>query len=169
MQIGFFPYVQQMDIPRLGVESELQLPGTATATATWDPSHICNLYHSSWQHWILNQLSRARVQTRIFMGTSWVCYHWATTGTPCEFLIHSGFKLFLRYVIFSYFLWVCDLSFHPSNIFWRTKAFKFWFCFKGWFRKFFILLILLLVSDLKKSLANPRSQVFLSCFLLEVL
>ena len=40
-----------MEVPRLGVELELQLPAyttaTATATATWDLSHICNLYHSS--------------------------------------------------------------------------------------------------------------------------
>ena len=40
---------QHMDIPRLGVESELQLPAYATATATTMPdlSHICDLYHSS--------------------------------------------------------------------------------------------------------------------------
>ena len=24
----------------------------------WDPSHVCKLHHSSWQHWILNPLSR---------------------------------------------------------------------------------------------------------------
>ena len=29
-----------MEVPRLGVESELQLPGFATVTATWDLSHI---------------------------------------------------------------------------------------------------------------------------------
>ena len=31
------------EVPRLGVESELQLPAYTTATATWDPSHICEL------------------------------------------------------------------------------------------------------------------------------
>ena len=36
-----------MDVPRLGVESELQLPAYTTATAMPDPSHICNLHHSS--------------------------------------------------------------------------------------------------------------------------
>ena len=46
----------EYESPRLEVELELQLQGTATATATatWDPSHICNLHHSSWQnriHW----------------------------------------------------------------------------------------------------------------------
>ena len=32
-----------MDIPRLGVKSELQLLAYTTATAKPDPSHICNL------------------------------------------------------------------------------------------------------------------------------
>ena len=49
-----------MDIPRLGVEMKLQLPAYATATATQDPSHICDLYRSLWQHQILNLLSKAR-------------------------------------------------------------------------------------------------------------
>ena len=45
-----------------GGESELQLLAytTATATATQNPSHICNIHHSSWQYWILNPLSEAR-------------------------------------------------------------------------------------------------------------
>ena len=63
---------------------ELQLPAyaTATATATQDLSSFCDLYHGSWQCWILNPLSRARDQTRILMDISRVCYCWATTGTP---------------------------------------------------------------------------------------
>ena len=46
------PHLWYMEVPRLGVESELQLPAyttakaKATATATPDPSHICDLYHS---------------------------------------------------------------------------------------------------------------------------
>ena len=38
-----------MEIPRLGVKSELQLPAYTTATAALDPSCICSLQHSSWQ------------------------------------------------------------------------------------------------------------------------
>ena len=49
-----------VEIPRLGVESELQLLAYATATATRDLSLVCDLHHSSWQHWILNPLSKAR-------------------------------------------------------------------------------------------------------------
>ena len=46
---------------------------TATATATWDPSCICNLHHSSQQHWILNPLRKARDRNRV-MDTNLVCY-----------------------------------------------------------------------------------------------
>ena len=62
-----------MEVPRLGVESELQLPAYTTAIATQDPSCIWDLYHSSQQHWILNPLSRARDQTYIIMDTSQIC------------------------------------------------------------------------------------------------
>ena len=52
------------------VELELQLlPAYATATATPDPSSICDLHHSLWQHWILNPLSEARDRTSILTNT----------------------------------------------------------------------------------------------------
>ena len=35
-----------------------------------DPSHVCNLHHSSQQHQILNPLSEARNQTCILMDAS---------------------------------------------------------------------------------------------------
>ena len=49
-----------MEVPRLGVQSELQLPAYTRATATLDPNCVCNLHQSSQQHWILNPLSEAR-------------------------------------------------------------------------------------------------------------
>ena len=77
-------YLGYTQVPRLGAELSLQLPAyaTARATATQDPSNVCNLHHSSRPRWILNPLSEARDQTRILMDTSQVRYHWATTGTP---------------------------------------------------------------------------------------
>ena len=36
--------MQHMEVPRLGVESELQLPASTTATATPDLSRICDLH-----------------------------------------------------------------------------------------------------------------------------
>ena len=71
-----------MEIPRLGVKLELQLMAYITAIATQDLSHVCDLYHSSWQHWIPDILSKARDQTQILMDTCRICFCCATTGTP---------------------------------------------------------------------------------------
>ena len=35
------------EVPRVWVESELQLLAYPSDTATWDPSCLCNLHHSS--------------------------------------------------------------------------------------------------------------------------
>ena len=40
---------RHMEVPRLGVALELWLPAYSTATATPDPSCICDLHHSFWQ------------------------------------------------------------------------------------------------------------------------
>ena len=48
------PHLQHMEVPRLGVEWELQLPAYTTAIETTDPSLICDLYSCSWQRQILN-------------------------------------------------------------------------------------------------------------------
>jgi len=71
-----------MEVPRLGVESELQLLAYTTATAMPDLSCVCNRYHSSQQHQIPNPLSKARDQTRNLMVTSQIRFSCATTGTP---------------------------------------------------------------------------------------
>ena len=78
------PHSWHMEIPRLGVELEQQPLAYATATATWDPSFVCNLHHSSQQGWILNPLIGARAGTCIFMEGSQIHFHWTTTGTPVE-------------------------------------------------------------------------------------
>ena len=70
-----------MEVPRLGVQSELQLLAYASATAMPDPSSACDLHHSSRQCWILNPLSEARDQTHNLMVPSRSCFHCATTGT----------------------------------------------------------------------------------------
>ena len=57
--------VRHMEIPRLGVESELQLLAYTTAPETLDMSYMCDLHHSSWQHRVLNPLKEARDQTYI--------------------------------------------------------------------------------------------------------
>ena len=83
-----------MKVLKLGDKSELQLLATATAIATWDPSHVCSPQHISLQHWILYSLSKARVQTRILMDTSWVL----------NLLSHNENSLFYLFLIGSLFI-----------------------------------------------------------------
>ena len=71
-----------MEVPLLGVQLELQLLVYATATATSDQSHVCNLYHRSGQRQILNPLSEARDRTCHLVVPSWIRFRCATMETP---------------------------------------------------------------------------------------
>jgi len=62
-----------MEVPRLGVELELQMQAYITATATQNLSCICNLHHSSQQRQILSLLREARNQSCVLMDASLVC------------------------------------------------------------------------------------------------
>ena len=79
---GLHPW--HMEVPRLGVEWELQLPAntTAIATAMQYLSLVCDLHHSSQQRRILNPLCEARDRTRNLTVPSWIDFHCATKGTP---------------------------------------------------------------------------------------
>ena len=66
------PHLQHMEFPRLGIESELQLPAYTTAIAMPDMSRICHPHHSSRQQQILNPVSGARDQTHILLDATWV-------------------------------------------------------------------------------------------------
>ena len=54
------PHLWHMEVPRLGVEAEPQLPAYTTAIATQHSSHVCDLRFSMRPHWLLNPLSGAR-------------------------------------------------------------------------------------------------------------
>ena len=69
-----------MEVPRLGVESELQLPAYTTATATGDPSHVYDLHHSSGHRRILNPLNKARDRTRNLIVPSWIRFQLCHEG-----------------------------------------------------------------------------------------
>ena len=56
-------HLWHMEVPRLGIESELLLLAYATATAIPDPGCICNLHHRLRQCQILNPLSKAKDHT----------------------------------------------------------------------------------------------------------
>ena len=80
-----------MEVPSLGVESELQPLSYTTATVMRDPSHICDLHHSSQRRQILNPLIEARGQTRVLMDISWIHFCCTTVGTPLFSMIFIFF------------------------------------------------------------------------------
>ena len=65
---------RHMKVPRLGVESKLQLLACATATAMWESSHVCDLHHNSQQCWISDPLSKNGDQICILMDTGQICF-----------------------------------------------------------------------------------------------
>ena len=65
LHFGLHP--QHMEVPGLGVESELQKP--ATATVTLNPSHICDLCLNLQQGRTFNPQSEAKNPTHILLGT----------------------------------------------------------------------------------------------------
>ena len=62
-------HLLHMEVPRLKIKSELQLPAYITATATLDLSCIRDLCCKLQQPQILNPLNEARDQTFILMDT----------------------------------------------------------------------------------------------------
>ena len=84
------PHMQHMEVPRVGVETQHELPAYTTAIASPDPSRVCDLHHISRQCQILNPLSKARDGTSNLMDASRVRYHWATTGTPSINIFESA-------------------------------------------------------------------------------
>ena len=64
-----------MEVPGLGVESELQLPAYTTATAMPHPQPA----------------EQVQGQNPVLMDTSQVHYHWATMGTPLNLFFEIEF------------------------------------------------------------------------------
>ena len=61
--------------------------GVAAATytialATMDPSHICDLCCSLWQHWVLNSWVMSRIEPASLQTLVGFLTHWGTAGTP---------------------------------------------------------------------------------------
>ena len=57
--------------------------------ATPDPSRVCDLDHSSWQHRILNPMNKAWDPNCILMDPNQICFRCATMGTPdiCKIIL----------------------------------------------------------------------------------
>ena len=83
------PQLQHMEVPRLGLKSELQLLTYTTATAMPDPNHFCDLSLSSKQRCILNPLSKARDQST----SSWILVRFIFIELQWD--LHCGTWFFL--------------------------------------------------------------------------
>ena len=60
-------HMQYMEVPRLGVESQLQLPVYTTAIAMPDSSCVCDIHHSSLQCQVVNPLNENRDGKKIYL------------------------------------------------------------------------------------------------------
>ena len=72
-----------MEVPRLGVKLQLQMPAYATA-------------HS--KAGIFNLLSEARDWTCILKDASQIRFHKATTGTPNTYIFNVMFSLYQKFI-----------------------------------------------------------------------
>ena len=97
---------RHMEVPGLGVQSELHLPAYTIATAMPDLSHICDLYHSSRQCWILNPLSKTRNLTCILMVPSWIRFYCAVKGTHLNFF----FFFITELCILNDLVWMLEIA-----------------------------------------------------------
>ena len=77
-----WPHLRPMEVPRLGVQSELQLLAYTTATAMQGSSHICNPYYNSRQRQTLYPLIEAGDRTYNLRVPSQSHFHCAMMGTP---------------------------------------------------------------------------------------
>ena len=89
------PYTWHMEVLRLGVELQLQMPAYATTTTMPDLSHICNLHCSLWQGQIFNPLSETRDQTHILTDASQVGNLLSQNKISCLVILNVNFFPFL--------------------------------------------------------------------------
>ena len=73
-----------MEVPRLGVELELQVPAYTTATATPGSEPRPRPTHSSWQHWLLNPTLIHCAKPGIKTESSWILVESVTTEPQWE-------------------------------------------------------------------------------------
>ena len=109
-----------MEIPRLGVKCELQLPAYTTATVTPDPSQVCDLTTAysntgSLTHWARPEIGPV---------SSWILVRfincWATKRTLKPFLKDLSIKLPYLVLLFPLFLEVTSVT--SSWAFWELRG-----------------------------------------------
>ena len=87
------PHLRHMEVSRLGVKSELQLPACTTTTATPDPNHLCNLHCSSQQCRIPNSLS-SEARDRTCRDLFLLCHNWNSPGAQFQSTYQAPFTTY---------------------------------------------------------------------------
>ena len=85
-----------MEVPRLEVESELQLLAYTTATATWDPGCICYLHHTSQQCQIPDPVSEGQGLNPHPHGSSSDSFLLSHNRNSCNIIPIEASKMDLR-------------------------------------------------------------------------
>ena len=83
------PHLWHMKVPRLGVESELQLQTCTAATAMPDLSHVCNPHHSSRQRQILERGQGLNPQPHDSQSDSFPLRHNGSSSIFVSYLYHA--------------------------------------------------------------------------------
>ena len=103
LSLFFFlgPHLQHMEVPGLGIKLELQLLAFTTTTATPDPSHVCDLHHSSQRAGSLTHWARPGIKP----ATSWILIlRFTTTEPQWEHPLVSLLIFFYWFFLLPYFL-----------------------------------------------------------------
>ena len=106
------PHMWHMEVPRLEVKSELQLPAYTTANSNAG-SELHLQPTSSQQRWIPNPLIEVRDQTCNFMVLGQNRFRCSTTGTPTDFFFYYAaafFFLFDKYRVCQAAFTACPLK-----------------------------------------------------------
>ena len=102
---------QHVEVPRLRVESELQLPAYATATGTLHPSCICNLHHKDISK--DTPLVSSRTWTLVYPVALMYASSYSSNSTPSLYLWGCRFDPWPCSVGWGFSLQV-ESSWHPA-------------------------------------------------------
>ena len=112
------PHLQHMEVPRLGVESELYLPAYTTATAIQDLRGMCNYTTAhnntrSLTHWVRPEMEPA---------SSWILVRFITTEPWWE--PHKVFLCTLFYLILTIVIWRYSITIFIINYILQVRILK---------------------------------------------
>ena len=116
-----WPHPHTEEVPTLGVESELQLPAYATATATGDLSHLCDYTRA---HGNTGPLTYW-VGPGIKLVSSWILGGFVSAAPQCKFLEHNFYQKKKKRLTRNLKLWMVHLVVFGEGFFFYRNHFHF--------------------------------------------